>query len=57
MARVQILSKEEQIIFLTPPIFSFIQKEYYFKLLLSHIKLVHNWFTLNKWVKSETELK
>jgi len=32
MGRVQILSKEEQIIFSTPPIFNFLQKEYYFKL-------------------------
>ena len=32
MARVQILSKEEQIIFPSTPKFNFSQKEYYFKL-------------------------
>ena len=32
MARVQILSKEEQKIFSTPPKFNSVQKEYYFKL-------------------------
>jgi hypothetical protein len=32
MARVQILTKEEQKIFSTPPKFNFTQKEYYFKL-------------------------
>ena len=32
MARVQILSKEEQKIFSSPPKFNFSQKEYYFKL-------------------------
>ena len=32
MARMQILSKEEQIMFSRPPIFSMVQKEYYFKL-------------------------
>ena len=42
MARVQILSKEEQKIFATPPQFNSVQQEYYFKLPKALQEYLHN---------------